>query len=504
MSSTIADDTAAAQPLAGEPQAGRDANKRRDLTSGPIGTTLLAFALPTLASSVLQSLNGSINTVWVGRYLGDAALAATSNANLVMFLLSAGAFGFGMAATILIGQAIGRRDIDAARRALGAAMGLFILLSTVIAIVGWFAAPALLDLLGTPGPAHALALAYLRVIFLAMPASFLMVLLMMGLRGAGDSLTPLWFMALSVVLDSGLNPLLIAGIGPFPKLGIAGSATATVIANYLSLAALLATIYVRDLPIRLRGREFGYLLPDAALVRTILTKGLPMALQMMVVSVSALAMIGLVNKQGLATTAAFGVASQLWTYIQMPAMAIGAAVSAMAAQNIGAGRWDRISKIARSGLVFNLVLTGALVAIVALADRTALSLFLAADSPSTAIARHVNLIVSWGFILFGATMVLFGIVRANGAVVAPLVILAIALFPVRLGSAFALQPLLGPDALWWSFPFGSAASLIMGALYYARGSWRSARLGIPVGPVEATERAAAPAEQTGAGTRAPS
>lgn len=476
---------------------------RRDLTTGAIGTTLLAFALPTLGSSVLQSLNGSINTFWVGRFLGEAALAATSNANLVMFLLSAGAFGFGMAATILVGQAVGRSDIQAARRAFGAAVGLFLLLSVVIAVTGWFAAPSLLNLLGTPGEARPLALTYLRVILIAVPPSFLMVLLMMGLRGVGDSLTPLWFMVLSVTLDSGLNPVLIRGLGPFPAMGIGGAAAATATANYVSVAALIVTIYLRDLPIRLRGRELRYLLPDAALIRTILTKGFPMALQMMVVSVSALTMIGLVNKQGLATTAAYGVASQLWTYIQMPAMAIGAAVSAMAAQNIGAGRWDRVGLITRWGLIYNFVLTGALVVAVALADRLALSLFLAASSASLPIAEHVNLIVSWGFVLFGATMVLFGVVRANGAVIAPLVILAISLFAIRLVAAFVLEPLLGADAIWWSFPLGSAASLAMASWYYHRGDWRAAHIEGGIDTVEAEQRASAPTEQTGAGTHIP-
>src|SRR4051812_21584935 len=96
---------------------------QRDLTTGPIAPTLLAFALPTLGSSILQSLNGSINAVWVGRFLGEDALAATSNANIVMFLLMAFVFGFGMASTILIGQAFGRRDIDGARRGLGPPVG---------------------------------------------------------------------------------------------------------------------------------------------------------------------------------------------------------------------------------------------------------------------------------------------------------------------------------------------------------------------------------------------
>ena len=108
-----------------------DAGTRRagrgDLTQGPIAKTLLTFALPTLASSILQSLNGTINAIWVGRFLGEGALAATSNANMVMFLLTAFVFGFGMASTILIGQAWGRKDVDGARRVFGTAGGAFLL-----------------------------------------------------------------------------------------------------------------------------------------------------------------------------------------------------------------------------------------------------------------------------------------------------------------------------------------------------------------------------------------
>src|SRR5437879_2034500 len=96
---------------------------RGDLTQGPIGPTLLKFALPTLASSILQSLNGTVNAIWVGRFLGEGALAATSNANMVMFLLMSFVFGFGMASTILIGQAWGRKDVDGARRIFGPAGG---------------------------------------------------------------------------------------------------------------------------------------------------------------------------------------------------------------------------------------------------------------------------------------------------------------------------------------------------------------------------------------------
>src|SRR4051812_9450866 len=470
---------------------------QRDLTTGRIGKTLLAFALPTLFSSIIQSLNGSINTIWVGRFLGEDALASTSNANLVMFLLMAFVFGFGMAATILIGQAFGRRDLDGARRVVGTAIGGFLPVAAAIAIFGWIFAPALLHLLAMPAAALPLALAYLRVIFLAMPAILIMIVLMMGLRGSGDALTPLWFMIVAVILDAGLNPVFILGLGPAPALGIAGSATATVIANYLSLLALLAYIYWRDLPLRLRGRELRYLKPDPAILKTIVRKGLPMGLQMIVISSSALATMGLVNREGVDTTAAFGVAMQLWTYIQMPAMALSAAASAMSAQNIGAGKWDRVSAITRNAIIYNLIITGFLVGLLAVADRPALALFLGGDSGALPIARHIQLIGTWSFLLFGVTMVLFGTVRANGAVLGPLIILAIGLYPVRFGFALGAYPWLGADSLWFSFPVSSFANMAMAIAFYLHGGWRKARMQIPPSSAELIEEAEAVTEPGG-------
>jgi putative MATE family efflux protein len=480
--------------------AGQQRGQRGDLTQGSIGPTLLKFALPTLASSILQSLNGTVNAIWVGRFLGEGALAATSNANMVMFLLTAFVFGFGMASTILIGQYWGRRDVGEARRIFGTAGGSFLLVTIVIAIAGYLLSPSILKLLGTPGDAAALALAYLRVIFLAMPALLLLTLLMMALRGAGDSLTPLWFMMVAVILDGGLNPVFILGLGPAPKMGIAGSATATLIANYAALIGLVAYMYIRDLPLRLRGRELLCLVPRWNILKTIVVKGLPMGIQMIVISVSALALIGLVNHQGVDTTAAFGVALQLWTYVQMPAMALGAAVSAMAAQNIGAGKWDRVAAITRSGVGYTVLITSVLIVILTLADRSVLALFMGGSSPALPIARHIHLLATWNFVLFGVTMVLIGTVRANGAVWPPLIILVIGLIPVRFGWIFGTEQWLGADALWTSFPISSFVNLALAAGYYWKGGWRKAHMRVEECPdeEECTEEALATREPGGA------
>src|SRR5690606_32993298 len=151
-----------------------------------------------------------------GRSLGEAALAATANANIIMFLVFSTVFGFGMAATVRVGQHFGAGDVDAARRVFGTAVGFCGLLAVIVSVAGWLLAPAMLAALGTPAQSAGQALPYLRVIFVAMPPMMISVMASMALRGAGDATTPLRFMGLTVALDIVLNPLLILGIGPFP------------------------------------------------------------------------------------------------------------------------------------------------------------------------------------------------------------------------------------------------------------------------------------------------
>lgn len=448
----------------------------RDLTTGPIPQTLLLFALPVLGANVLQSLNGSVNAVWVGRLLGEAAIAATSNANLVLFLLLGTMFGIGMAATIFVAQSVGARDIEKAKRIVGTSAAFFFLLSAVFAIGGWILVDEILLLLGTPDDALPMARDYLSIIFVAVPAMNLLSFVMTILRGAGDSRTPFWFMALAVVLDIILNPLLIAGVGPIPPLGVMGSALATLIGQMVSVVAILVLLYARKHPLRLAGDDLALLKPDPALLRLVVLKGIPMGLQMIVISLSALLLMGLVNGHGSQTAAAYGIAAQLWTYVQMPALAIGAAVSSMAAQNVGAKRWDRISWITGTGVLFNMAMTGSLVVVLALFDREVLGLFLSADAGAIDMAVRINTLASWSFILFGVTIVLFATVRATGAVTPPLIILIFSILIVRTGFAYGFQGQLGADAIWYAFPVGSIVSLVLALGYYRFGRWRSLHL----------------------------
>ncbi|WP_201587452.1 MATE family efflux transporter [Psychrobacter jeotgali] len=452
------------------------ANKGRDLTEGSIAKTMLLFALPTLGSSVLQSLNGSINAVWVGRFLGEEALAATTNGNILMFIMISFVFGFGMAATILIGQAMGRRNDTMVKKTMGTALGSIIPISVLLATGGWIFAPALLELLGTPPSAFELALTYLRMIFIAMPVTLTFTLMMMALRGTGDSTTPLWFIAMSVVIDLILTPILILGLGPFPEWGIFGSAFATAVANTLALIGMIVTLYWRGSVLTLSMPELRFLRADLSILKSMFSKGLPMGLQMIVISTAALTMLSLINREGVQTTAAYSATQQLWTYVQMPAMALSAAASAMVAQNIGANQWNRVSGITRWGLIFNLILTGTMISVLTIFDESVLALFLGSDSPAVPIGRHIQLMATWGYLFFGVAQVLFGAMRANGYVVWPLIVMVISMYPVRLGFAFGLYPTLGADALWLSFPAGMVATAVMGAGLYMYGGWRKGKI----------------------------
>jgi len=446
------------------------------LTEGPIAKTLFLFSLPILLGNVLQTLNGSINAIWVGQLLGETALAATSNANLLMFFLISAIFGIAMAAVILIGQNLGAQRIFEAKKVVGTSTSFFLVLSVITGAVGVAFSPLILDLLNTPADAMAMADIYTRIMFACTPFMFGFNLIMAVLRGAGDAKTPFYFLLLSAVLDVGLNPLLIQGFGPIPRMGIAGSATATLIAQSVSLVLLVTYLYAKRYFLRLTRDDLHLLRMNGQIIKVLIQKGLPMGLNMVVVSLSNLLLIHIVNAYGSEATAAFGIANQISGYVQMPALAIGGAVTSMAAQNIGAGLWNRVSRITWVGIGFNVLLTGALVIVLYLFNREALGLFLPAEGKAIDLGMHINNLTLWSFIIFGIFNVMAGVVRSSGAVMVPLAVTFIALMIVRIPLAAVLGNLYGFNAIWWSFPISFAAAALLNALYYRFGGWKKANL----------------------------
>jgi putative MATE family efflux protein len=445
---------------------------RGDLTRGPILKTLLLFSIPTLLANLIQTLNGTINSIFVGQLIGEGAVAATANGNMILFVIFSIIFGFGTASSILIGQHFGARELDQARRSFGSGLGFAVVVAVAVAVLGWVTAPAQLRLLSTPEAIHADALAYLRALFVSMPFGAISLFISMALRGAGDARTPLWGSVLVLVLAAAFNPLLILGLGPFPALGIAGSAYGNAIASLIGVAAMIALMYRANSVLCPHRVERDFLVPSRGELRFVLTKGLPMGGQMAIGSFSGVILVGLVNREGMIPAAAYGALLQLWNYVQMPSFAINMAVGAMAAQAIGARAHDRVDRVTTAGVWTNVALTGAITLLFIPLDRPLVALFLDNGSAAAALAEHIQLIATWSYVLAAAAMIYAATMRAYGAVMLPLSAMVIAMYPVRLGFYELAYPAMGAEAIWWSYPVGSATSLLLTWLAFRFGRWR--------------------------------
>ncbi len=450
---------------------GRGPGNRR-LIDGPVAPTLIRFAAPLLITNLLHSLSGTWAAICVSHSLGADALTAVVNANLFLFVMMGAVTGVGMAAGVALGQARGAGNIDELKRVVGSALSFVGLLALLLAATGVFFAPAILDALQMPASARPFALTHLRLTCVSIPSLFLYVLMMMMMRGSGDAKTPFRFTLLWIALGLVLTPLLIDGWWGLPGLGIAGVGVAGTLASSTALLALVASVYRRNLPLALRGPSLKFLVPDWALIALLVRRGLPMALESLIVQGAYFVMLSMVNSYGAATAAAYSGAAQLWGYIQMPAMAIAASVSAMAALNIGAKRWDRVGQIALKGCLISASFTlTAAVLLTAMGDAP-LRLFLPQGGEALTTAREINQIVLWGWVAVSVTSCLSAVVRANAAMLAPTLIFAVTMWLFRIPFAKALQPWLGKAALWWSFPVGTVSSALLAYAYYRWGGWR--------------------------------
>jgi Na+-driven multidrug efflux pump len=157
-------------------------------------------------------------------------------------------------------------------------------------------------------------------------------------------------------------------------------------------------------------------------------------------------------------------------------MAVGASVSSMAGQNVGAGRWDRVERIAMVGLALSIAVTGSIAVVIYLLGPLPLYIFLPAGSPTIPIALHIDRTVLWAFVVFNATFALSGVVRSTGAVWPPLLILLASMLGMRVPFAYFMIPHFGAEAIWWSFPLGTLTSSLLTGLYYRFGNWRRVRM----------------------------
>lgn len=449
---------------------------RERMLTGPIGHTLLMFALPVLGSTVVQSLNLTIDQFWIARSLDETAITAVGNANVVMQLMIAAFMGMAGASNILVAQSVGAANWPMLKRVVGTTAGFLFVVSTLTAVAGSAFAPSILNLMGTPPESRLQAIQYLRILALALPLLTFFSFTQMSQQAAGDSRRPFYFLLIAIAVNMVLNPLLIRGIGPFPRLGVAGSAIATLSGQGVALVCMFVYLYRSHSPIMLRRGEFHHLRPKADILRALIVRGLPITGNAVVWYVSAVVMIGMVNSYGAVTAAAYTAANQVWNYMQMPAMALGGAATAMGAQNIGAGAWPRVDRIAATAVVSALILTSLVAVALYALGPVVLHVFLPEGSPSVAVALHINHIVLWSFAVYSISLQVIGIVRSTGAVWPAMIIAFLALVVARIVFAQVAEPYWGADAIWISFPVGIFVSAGLHALYYRYGGWRTVQM----------------------------
>jgi putative MATE family efflux protein len=440
----------------------------------PLWQTFLAFLVPMMLSNLLQSLSGTINSIYLGQMIGVDALAAASAFFPMMFLIISFGIGLGAGASVLIGQAWGAGERDAVKAVAGTTLAVTLLLSALVAVFGGSLSRPLMIALATPPDILDQAEAYARIMMLTMPLIFVFILFTSLTRGVGDTVTPLLALALSTALGLTMTPALIQGWFGLPRLGVASAAWASAGSTALTLVWLATYLRRKNHPLAPDMAFVRAIRIDVILLRKILRIGIPTALGMIVMSLAELVLLGLVNGFGSSATAAYGAVNQVLSYTQFPALSISITVSIFGAQAIGAGETARLGAIVRTGLLMNLVLTGSLVVLFYLFARPIMGLFIT-DPAVLELSLRVFHIVLWSSVAFGMATTFSGMMRASGTVFAPLILSVIAIALFEIPSAIALSRSIGIEGVWIAYPVCFCAMLILQMGYYLL-FWRRQRI----------------------------
>ena len=431
----------------------------------PLWKTFLRFLAPLMLSNALQSLFGTISNVYLGQMIGVDALAAVSVLFPVMFFLFAFVMGLSTGATVLIGQAFGAGEHGRIRSIVGTTLAVGLLLSMSVALVGGMFSRQLMMALATPADILDQASAYARAMLVTMPLGFTFLLMTAMIRGVGDALTPLLALALSTTIGLILTPMLIRGMFGLPATGICSPAWASAIANALTLIALAAYLRRKKHALAPDAALLRHLRPNGAVFGKILSIGLPSAIGMVVMAIAELVLLGLVNGFGSDATAAYGAVNQVMGYTQFTAISISIAVSILGAQAIGGGDKAQLEGIVRTGLAFNLVLTGGLVALIYLAPRAVLGIFITDDAVLD-LAKQLLHIALWSSVPFGMATVFSGAMRAAGVALTPMLLAIFAIVAIELPAAVILSRTVGVQGVWAAYPIVFCAMFVLQMGYY--------------------------------------
>lgn len=443
--------------------------KLTDFTQGSIPRHLITFSIPMLLGNLLQTFYNTVDSIWVGRFLGPEALAAVSVSFPIVFLLVAFTTGLSMAASVMVAQYFGAKEDKEVQRTATASTVLLTLLGLGLMVIGLSVHRGMLALIRTPSGIMELATSYLFFFLLGLPFMFLYNNIGSVLRGAGDSKTPLLLLVYATLLNIVLDPLLILGVPPFPRLGVAGAAIATTVSQGVS--AIWGTVILKREKFFVFERS--YILPCASFVRMLFRLGLPAGAQQTIVSLGHLAMMSIVNGFGKTVVAAFGAATRVDQFSFLPAMSFSIAISSLAGQNVGAQNFTRAREVARWGAI----VAGGFaipVSVVVFAFAPELIRIFTTDPEVIRIGVEYLRIVSLSYVPFALMFAYNGFLRGAGDTFQTMVNTLLTLWLVRIPVAKLLSlTSLAERGIWVSFVAGPVAGYLIAYLYYLSGKWET-------------------------------
>lgn len=433
----------------------------------PLWKTYLLFLLPMVLSNFLQSMSGTLNSIYIGQMLGTQALAAVSGMFPIVFFFIALVIGLGAGAGVLIGQAYGAGETGKVKAIAGATLLLGAIIGLAAAVLGSVFAREALQGLGTPADVLEDAVSYARVMLWILPMLLVFVLFTQLLRGVSDTVSPMLALLVSTSVGLLLTPALIRGWLGLPQMGIQSAAWAGLVGTTSAMLLLAWRLNRREHALAPDRALFAAMRLDKDILGKVLRIGLPTGLQMVVISLSELVILALVNRHGSEATAAYGAVTQIVNYVQFPALSIAITASILGAQAIGAGRLERLGPILRTGLAINLWLTGGLVLLGYLLSHWLLGLFIT-DPAARIQAEHLLHIMLWSLLVFGFQAIVGGIMRASGTVLAPVAISIFCIVAVQVPAAYLLDARFGLQGVWMAFPVAYLSMLLLQTLYYKR------------------------------------
>ena len=380
----------------------------RKMTQGPIAQHLLAYALPLIMGNVFQLTYNAVDSIVIGKFAGEQALAAVSAANPVMTVVILGVSGISIGASVLMSRFFGAGDEEKLRREVATTMIFGAVASFAVFVLGLIFSEALLRVSNVPQEILPMAARYLRIIFVGFLFTFQYNILAASLRSVGDSRTPVIYLALASVPNGCLDVLFVAGL----RWGVTGAGMATVIAQGMSAMLCFAHMQRRVPLLRLGWADMRI---DLALLKETLKSGSITALQQACQPVGKVLIQSVINAQGVAVIAAFNAVSRVDDFACIPEQSISSAMMTCVAQNRGAGQKLRVRETLRRGMMLEAAYGVFILLLVQLVKRPVMQLFAAQDSAQmVSMGVDYLTLMAFFYILPGMTNGIQGFFRGMG------------------------------------------------------------------------------------------